>query len=1047
MAGELILFFTSMVVSGIIIFLLLKIRDGNIREPWTRSFFFLCINVLAWTMLNAVTVVIEPEYFPLVFNVKMVAVCIVPYTSMWFFVSFSDSPLKNSRIVRTLLFALPALDILTLATNPLHKLYFTSYAYPTVSKEYLFTIHLVIITITILTAYSVLFRHIMKKFRRHPLLFLVGAASIVPFLLNMVYSFGLIDFDHDISPLGYFLTFMVFIYYSRSSHKDNTNQLKDALAKITKLPALSAGILGDAAIVIAEIGCQALNTHRVGIWGTSNEGMTLDSLIYYDNETGENAVLDSLDMANCVEYRMLINNERLVVIDDALTPNPLTPMLDGYGPNIRALLDAPIRIGGKLAGVVCIEQDRCDDFPDKREWTIEEQNFASSLADFMAIAIESAERRTLMRRTETLMSNLPGMVYQCKNDPPEFTFTFVSEGSYALVGYTPEELMGNSALKFFDMVHPDDVEQLEAVNAVTLTVGKPLETTFRIIMKDGTVKWIWERSRVTDFDEDGTPLLLEGFYTDITEQRRLEAAELANHAKSEFLANMSHEIRTPMNAILGMTKLAKRNFPQDSVLEYLGNIDNAGGQLLSIINDILDFSKVEAGVVELTEEKYSVHSMINDIVTMIHVRIGEKPLDFIVDDDPELPVEIIGDETRVKQIIINLLTNAVKFTKEGHVIFSISAQADEKEGTCRLDVSVTDTGIGVRDEDIHSVFDSFSQVDTRRNRSIEGTGLGLAISKNLVELMDGKIYLQSKYGEGSRFSFYVIQKLESARPMPRLPEDGSRKIAVWKSNKEKARVLSDKLGKLGASCDIIESPESIGNYSHVFFDYSSLGEVPDIPYPGTKLIAFTRWATGGEKIPKNTELVHIPLTCALLSRLLGGSAFFQSGADDSAEGLSMRLRDTRLLVVDDIDINLVIAEELLVAYGGRVDTADSGERALEMIKNNDYDMVFMDHMMPEMDGVDVTKIIRAMPEEKYKKLPIVALTANVVGDVRDMFLEIGMSDFLSKPMENAEIERTLRDWLPKEKWERVAIGADSSDDNKTERRNSNDRRKSDRRQS
>jgi signal transduction histidine kinase len=205
------------------------------------------------------------------------------------------------------------------------------------------------------------------------------------------------------------------------------------------------------------------------------------------------------------------------------------------------------------------------------------------------------------------------------------------------------------------MVHSDDVDQLEKLIAETLSVGLPLETTYRIVMKDGTAKWIWERSRVVEFHEDGTALLLEGFYTDITEQRRREAAELANRTKSEFLANMSHEIRTPMNAILGMTDLALRNIvSQDAVRDYLGNIKNSGNQLLSIINDILDFSKVEAGVVELVPEKYKVHSMINDIAVMIHVRIGNKPIFFLVDDDPDLPSEMIGDVTRIKQIIINL---------------------------------------------------------------------------------------------------------------------------------------------------------------------------------------------------------------------------------------------------------------------------------------------------------------------------------------------------------------------------------------------------------
>ena len=802
---------------------------------------------------------------------------------------------------------------------------------------------------------------------------------------------------------------------------ENTNKLRDALAQITKLPALSAGILEDAANVIAEIGCHALNTHRIGIWKTNDDAATLTSLIYYDISTGDHAILDGLDMSVCVEYLALLKTDRLVVINDALAPNPLTPILDGYGPNIRALLDAPIRIGGKLAGVVCIEQDACDEFPDRRDWTIEEQNFASSLSDFMALAIESSERRTLMRRTETMMGNLPGMVYQCYNDPPEFTFTFVSEGSLALMGYTPEELIGNSALKFFDMVHPDDVEQLEKMNVATLSMGKPLETTFRIVMRDGTVKWIWERSRVVELNPDGTPYLLEGFYTDITEQRRLEAAELANRAKSEFLANMSHEIRTPMNAILGMNDLALRNIAsQEAVRGYLMNIKSAGNQLLSIINDILDFSKVEAGAMELASEKYKVHSMINDIVTMIHVRIGNKPIDFISDDDPGLPSELIGDETRIKQIIINLLTNAVKFTKEGHILFSIEAEPCETEGSCKLKISVRDTGIGIRDEDIPTLFGSFSQLDTRKNRGIEGTGLGLAITKSLVDLMGGEIHVESEYGAGSCFSFHIMQKVENYQPMPKLPDGEQHKVAVWKPDRrEKARVLADKIGKLGATCDIIHDHNQIDQYTHVFFDSSKLYGMSEIQCPGTKLFAVAHGLTDHERVPPNMKIINMPLTSLVIARLLDDKAYSQYDARAYDGEYSIRLYNTRLLVVDDIDINLIIAEEVLITYGAAVDTADSGSKAVEMIKENDYDMVFMDHMMPEMDGVDTTKIIRAMPEEKYHKLPIVALTANVVGDVRDLFMESGMSDFLSKPLERAEIERTLREWLPGEKWENV----------------------------
>jgi len=811
-----------------------------------------------------------------------------------------------------------------------------------------------------------------------------------------------------------------------SSH-EYANRLSSALAKITKLPALSAGILEDAANVIVQEGCRALNTHRVGIWSTTGTATFLKSIAHYNILTGNLSRQDDFLLSNRQEYVKLLLSERLIVINDIREPNVLSDLTDEYGPNICSLLDAPIRTGGNLAGVVCIEQDRCEEFPEKREWTIEEQNFASSLADFMAIAIESSKLRILMRRTETMMSNLPGMVYQCLNDPPEFTFTFVSQGSTALMGYRPDELIGNSTLAFFDMVHPDDVGPLEELNKVTLSVGLPLETTFRIIMKNGTVKWIWERSRVVEINSDGTPYLLEGFYTDITEQRRLEAAELANRAKTEFLANMSHEIRTPMNAILGMTDLAMHITTKNNIREYLNNIKSAGNQLLSIINDILDFSKVEAGAIELIPDRYNILSMINDITTMIHVRIGDKPLDFIVDDDPNLPVQMIGDIIRIKQIAINLLTNAVKFTKKGHVIFSIRAEPVSVYGICKLHISIRDTGIGIRSEERPLLFGNFSQLDTRKNRGTEGTGLGLAISKKLVELMDGEIQVESRYGEGSCFSFYVMQQVENYKGLDKLPYDESRRVALWFSNPEKSRILEDKLNKLGVYCDIINSagdtPKGLRNaayftqneYSHIFFDLDKYKDLP-ITCSNTRLYAIGRGLEVNECIPPHIEIIHTPLTSLMVIRLLSGKSDSLNSYEAEIKQYNLHLHNASLLVVDDIEINLIIAEEILLIYGGNVSTATTGAQAVEMIKKNNYDIVFMDHMMPELDGVDTTRIIRALPGEKFQKLPIVALTANVVGDVRDHFMVNGMNDFLSKPMIQAEIERVLREWLPREKW-------------------------------
>ena len=813
------------------------------------------------------------------------------------------------------------------------------------------------------------------------------------------------------------------------------SKLSDALARITKTPALTSGVLDDAASVIAREGCLALNTHRVGIWGVENDvdSRELKSISSYNSVIGEIVVQEDFPLGDRPQYVRLLGSERLIVINDAQNTTVLANLTDTYGPNICSLLDAPIRRGGRLVGVVCIEQDRCEEFPERREWTIEEQNFASSLADFVALALESAERRLILRRTENLMKNLPGMVYQCLNDPPEFTFTFVSEGCYSLIGYTPEELMGNNAVKFFDMVHPDDVGPLERLNAETLSIGLPLETTFRMVMKDGSVKWIWERSRVVEQNPDGTPRLLEGFYTDITEQRRLEAAELANRAKSEFLANMSHEIRTPMNAVLGMTDLALRSFPDPSVLEYLHNIKSAAGGLLSIINDILDFSKIEAGAIDLVPERYNVLSLINDITTMISMRIGAKPLELIVDDDPSIPGEMYGDVTRVKQIAVNLLTNAVKFTKEGRIVFRIWAEPTPVPGRYRLHMSVLDTGIGIRGEDIPLLFNNFSQLDTRKNRGIEGTGLGLAISKQLVELMHGEIEVESAYGKGSRFSFYVEQQVEDASPAI-IPLALSRKVGVLFTDGEKARVMCGKLASIGVPCTVLGTPEdkkppepADDGYTHLFFDPAQCGRASRFAGPRTQLFAVSPHSAGaaepagqinrveGVNVPVKT--VSVPLTSLTVARLLGDRPACGDGLGESGEARPpLRLHGVRLLVVDDMEINLVIAESILRAYGAEVDLAYSGPEAVEMVQTGSYDIVFMDHMMPEVDGVDATRLIRALPEERYRRLPVVALTANVVGDVRSMFIQGGMNDFLSKPLETDEIERVLREWLPREKW-------------------------------
>ncbi len=808
---------------------------------------------------------------------------------------------------------------------------------------------------------------------------------------------------------------------SNSSSKSNPELLSQFLADITKSPALTSGDLLEAAKFIACEGSKALNTSRVGIWKIDLESNMLKSVVTYDRVRDQFVTQEDFSLNDRAFYIKQLNLNRIICINDIHKDNVLSDLVGNYEKNIFSLLDAPVRIDGKLVGVVCIEH-----LYTQRTWSIAEQNFSSSLADLVALAFTSTDKLNAMqelelskKRMETLMSNLPGMVYQCLNDPPNYTFTFVSNGCLQLTGYSAEELLNNNALQFFDMIHPDDKEPLAKLNEKTLNLGLPLETSFRLIMKDGTIKWIWERSRVVEFKSNGTPHLLEGFYTDITEQRRLEAAELANRAKGTFLANMSHEIRTPMNAILGMADIAIRQSPPKETLDYLRNIKTAAGSLLTIINDILDFSKIESGALEIMPEAYYVESFINDIVTIINMRIGHKSVDFLIEDYHDIPRMLLGDSVRLKQVLINLLTNAIKFTDTGYIRLSLRTVTVGQGETVILKGEVQDTGIGIRKEDLAQLFENFSQLDTKKNRNVEGTGLGLAITKKLIEQMGGSIHVQSTYGEGSTFTFELPQPVSDAAPLLPVGDYDDMYVGIWLKSTMKAQSLYGKLLDIGAKAKIVDDPSELSKFTHVFIDHTALSIVDAANMPNTNVIAISRNYFESKDVKSNVIVAYAPLTTIVVARLLEGTNYSTTDSQGSDTQFSMTTKDVRVLVVDDNSINLIIAQSVLEEYGISVDTAISGADAINMVQDYNYDIVFMDHMMPEMDGVETTIRIRNLGDDKFTILPIVALTANAVGDVRTMFLESGMNDFLSKPLVIKELERVMRRWIYTEKWKNI----------------------------
>ena len=391
-------------------------------------------------------------------------------------------------------------------------------------------------------------------------------------------------------------------------------------------------------------------------------------------------------------------------------------------------------------------------------------------------------------------------------------------------------------------------------------------------------------------------------------QKQRDIADNANEAKSRFLANMSHEIRTPINAILGMDEMILRESTEKPIRSYAFDIMSAGRTLLSLINDILDLSKVEEGKMEIIPVQYDLSSLINDLINMTHDRASKKGLKFTVDADEHIPHLLIGDEIRLRQCVMNLLTNAVKYTEEGEVTLLVSYSKTENDHIL-LSFTVKDTGIGMKEEDMENLFSPYKRIEEKRNRAIEGTGLGMSITRQLLELMGSSLSVHSKYGKGSEFSFAVDQE-----------------VVKW---------------------------EELGDYSVRFNDISGRSH-------------------------EYHELFHAP--------------------------------DARILVVDDTEVNLTVIQNLLKMTELKIDTAMSGKDALKLAGENQYDVIFIDHMMPDMDGIETLSNIRK--EGMSKDAPAVALTANAVSGAREMYLEAGFNDYLSKPVDGEKLERMLYNLLP-----------------------------------
>lgn len=509
----------------------------------------------------------------------------------------------------------------------------------------------------------------------------------------------------------------------------------------------------------------------------------------------------------------------------------------------------------------------------------------------------------------------------------------------------------------------------------------------------------------------------------MVEQEKINA-EAGSREKADFLANMSHEMRTPMIAVCGMSELLLQNDLSPLEEEYVTTIQNSAHNLLSMVNDILDFSKIEANRMNLEEAPYSVENLVVDVVNIINVRIGEKNIAFVTDIAPDIPAELIGDESRLRQILINLLNNAVKFTENGMIKLRMTCSIDEN-AKFWLRVDVSDTGIGITREDQKKLFTQFTQVDSDHSRRMEGTGLGLVISQRLANKMNGSISVESEFGKGSTFTAVVEQKVKKRRELGFVPDSDGYVAYICEPEKYYMDNLKTILENLGVAV-ITVSDIAVWDYYNadrfgamLFFDYASC--IAGVNTFASKIKRMRLVALIGRNtfvdagVKENILMMHKPVLTGQLAALVRGDNPEKFRRSQKIEN-HLYIPDARILVVDDNYVNLRVTAGLLNVCKPHVEMVSSGREAYELLlRDPNFDMIFMDHMMPEWDGIETVQHIRAIEGDYYKSVPIIAISANVGEAARNLFLSSGMDDFVEKPMSSETLAGVLKKFISPEK--------------------------------